>query len=156
MSESRSGLEPPRELEGSKRPGIVGTWNWHYELVLPGEGGTIKVRHVNRRPNPAEITQGSQQIGTIRTILKPAAQTRFARAAAVLRLGVSPTFVVHDYAGRDTARVHFAEKRGRLVDLVVEVDHGTPEPLRRVALGASLIAGNEVVDWAGGGGGGGG
>jgi hypothetical protein len=133
----------------AKRVRLVGLWKWQYEIVLPGAGVTISVKQVARKSDPAEVTQGSQQIGSIQEILKPAAQTRFARVAAMLRLGVSPAFVIHDNAGRETARVHIAERRGNLVDLVAEIQQGTPERLRKVALGASVIAANELLNWSG-------
>jgi hypothetical protein len=141
-----------RDLAPSTR--LRGLWKWRYEVISPGGGETISVMRVSRRKDPATIAQGSRQVGVLRRISRPAALTKFPRVSAVIGLGTSESLVVEDHTGRQTARVHIVENRlsTKLVELIVEVEDGTSEQLRMVALAASLIAERELINWAVGGG----
>ena len=55
-----------RELTSHR--GFRGLWKWQYEIVLPGEAKPISVTHVSRKSDPAEVTEGSRQIGRVRRL----------------------------------------------------------------------------------------
>jgi hypothetical protein len=88
------------------------------------------------------------QVGTIRS-----GAARASKALGILGRKKSPALVIEDHHGRQVARIHIARKKraGHLVDLVVEVDDGTTEQLRKVAIAASVIADRELIDFPGSG-----
>jgi len=92
----------------------------------------------------ASVTQGPVQVGTIRSRVGPAL-----RALGIPVRKKSRALVLEDHHGRQVARIHIARKRryGQFVDLVIEVEDGTLEQLRKVAIAASMIADRELIDF---------
>lgn len=81
-------------------------------------------------PEPTSISDGSRRIGTMRN-------------------GPTHAFVIEDHTGREVARIHIARTRffSERVDLIAEIDDGTSEPLRKVALAAAVIADRELIQF---------
>jgi hypothetical protein len=131
---------------------LRGLITWAYEVSAPGGSGMISVKRVRRLTETASMTEGPREIGMIR----PPDSSRVALAFRWLGmwLGNESPLGIEDDTGRQVARVHIARVRRwrELCDLVVEVEDGTSEQLRRVALAASLIAASEIINWGGGGG----
>jgi hypothetical protein len=131
----------------------LGGWltKWAYEISAPGGSGMISVKRVHRSTANASITEGPRQIG----MMRPPDRSRVALAFRWIGWGGKESPLgIEDDTGRQVARVHIARVRRtrRICDLVVEVEDGTSEQLRRVALAASLIAESELINWGEGGG----
>ena len=125
-----------------------GLAKWRYEVSEPDKRGAISVRRVRRLNDTVSITEGPMQVGTIRS-----GAARGSRALRILVRKKSPALVLEDHHGRQVARIYIARKKraGHFVDLVVEVEDGTPEQLRKVAIAASVIADRELIEFPGSG-----
>jgi len=117
-----------------------GFWaNWTYEVSDPEGRGVVSVRHESRlhesrRSAACPVVLDSGQIGTMRR----------GRKRCLLLL--------EDEAGQQVARVLLGYKRlvgwPLRIDLVVEIDDVAPNRLRALALAASMIADDRVIEYA--------
>ena len=130
----------------------LGLTKWRYELSMPDEPEAISVSRVRRFSATASITQGSLQIGIVRSQVKPGPVAVALRALGSPGRKKSPALALEDRIGRQVARIYIARKRRRgpdeRVDLIVEVTDGTSEQLRKIAVAASVIADRELIDFA--------
>jgi hypothetical protein len=129
-----------------RSPGLT---KWAYEISAPGGSGTIGVKRVRRLTETASITEGPRQIGMMRPPDPSPVALAFAAIGMWWGVSTRSPVVIEDDTGRQVARVHIARvsKIRQLGDLVVEVEDGTSEQLRRVALAASLIAYGSLINW---------
>jgi hypothetical protein len=120
-----------RDTSPKRRDGFLP--NWTYEVSDPEGRGVVNVRHERRRGDACSIVLDSGQIGTMRR----------GRKRCLLLL--------EDEAGQQVARVLLGYKRvlgePRRIDLVVEIDDVAPDRLRAVALAASMIAEDRVIEY---------
>src|SRR5207253_1618954 len=122
-----------------------------YELSTPEAAEAISISKVRRLTDTASITQGPDQIGMIRSQVKPRSVGADMRALGSPGRRKSPALTVEDHNGREVARIYIARKRQphERVDLIIEVKDGTSVQLRRIAVAASVIADLELIGFAG-------
>jgi hypothetical protein len=101
------------------------------------------------------IEAGSRHIGTLRKTVRSSRIGIGLEAAGFLSASWTPAVVIEDEPGHQVARVHIAgtRRKGKLVDLLVELDGAISQPLRKVALAASLITERELISFGSAGGG---
>jgi hypothetical protein len=111
---------------------------WNYQVLEPDGSASLTVRRVARRTERASIMDGDAQLGVIR----PGNPSFLSRALKRTEYEEWPTFVVEAVAGHHVARVRLARPswRTKLIHLVVELEDGASEQLRKAALAASVKA----------------